>query len=71
MQEDKPRTTKAKPQKIGKEHKRKANTRTKEEKQRQTRKRSLIRLTPHAHKSHTNHANHQDSTNPHNNPKTR
>ena len=33
MQEDKPRTTKAKPQKIGKEHKRRANTRTKEERQ--------------------------------------
>ena len=29
MQEDKPRTTKTKPQKIGEEHKRRANTRTK------------------------------------------
>ena len=46
--------------------------RTKERtKEGQTRKRSFIRLTTHAHKSPTSHAKHASNTNPHKRPKPR
>lgn len=71
IQEDKQRTTKVKPQKIDKEHKRRANTRIKGEKERQIRRKPFIRLTPHAHKSHTIQAKHPSQAITHETRETR
>ena len=69
--ESRHRNTRTKGQKQEQRDKTKGKRRkAKEEKQEQTRRKPLIRLTTHAHKSPASHAKHPNNTNPHKHHKT-